>query len=56
MDTGARLAIFAIVEQNHGVSLAEYLLVLRVLFPIVADGTVYHGYCKSCFYPTMDEE
>ena len=38
------------------VSLAEYLLVLRVLFPIVVDGTVYHGYCKSCFYPAMDEE
>ncbi|XP_066311221.1 uncharacterized protein [Miscanthus floridulus] len=20
------------------------------------DGTIYHGYCKSCFYPAMDEE
>ena len=35
---------------------AWYLLVLRVLFLIVADGTVYHGYCKSCFYPAVDEE
>ena len=38
------------------VSLDEYFLVLRVLFPIVADGTMYHGYCKSCFYPAVDEE
>ena len=38
------------------VSLAEYLLVLMVLFPIVADGIVYYGYCKSCFYPAVDEE
>ena len=38
------------------VSLAEYLLVLRVYFPLVADNTVYHGYCKHCFCPAMDEE
>ena len=38
------------------VSLAEYLLVLRVYFPLVANGTVYHGYCKNCFSPAMDEE
>ena len=25
------------------------------LFPIVVDGTVYHGYYKSCFYPAVDE-
>jgi uncharacterized RDD family membrane protein YckC len=26
-------------------SLAEYLLVLRALFPLVADGQMYYGYC-----------
>ena len=24
--------------------------------PIGVDGTVYHGYCKNCFCPTVDEE
>jgi len=24
--------------------------------PIVVDGTVYHGYCKNCFCPAVDEE
>ena len=24
--------------------------------PIVADGTIYHGYCKNCFCPAVDEE
>ena len=24
--------------------------------PIVADGTVYDGYCKNYFYPAVDEE
>ena len=38
------------------VSLAKYLLILRVYFPLVADNTVYHGYCKHCFCPAMDEE
>ena len=38
------------------VSLAEYLLVLRVYFPLVADGTMYHGYCKNCFSPAVDKE
>ena len=32
------------------VSLAEYLLVLRVLFPLVADGQMYYGYCINCLY------
>ena len=38
------------------VSLAEYLLVLRVSFPIVADNVMYHGYCKNCLAPAMDED
>jgi len=38
------------------VSLAEYLLILRVLFPFVADGEMYYGYCKNYFYPAMGDE
>jgi hypothetical protein len=26
------------------------------LFPLVADGIVYHGYYKNCFSPTVDKE
>ena len=37
------------------VSLAEYLLVLRVLFPLVVDGQMYYGYCINCLYPTMGD-
>ena len=37
------------------VSLAEYLLVLRVLFPLVTDGQMYYGYCINCIYPTMGD-
>ena len=38
------------------VSLAKYLLVLRVYFPIITDNVMYHGYCKHCFAPAVDEE
>ena len=38
-----------------GSSLAEYLLVLRVLFPLVADGQMYYGYCINCLYPAMGD-
>jgi len=38
------------------VSLAEYLLVLRVLFTLVADDVVYHGYCANCHHPATDDE
>jgi hypothetical protein len=37
------------------VSLAEYLLVLGPLFPLVADGLMYYGYCINCLYPAMEE-
>jgi hypothetical protein len=37
------------------VSLAEYLLVLRDLFPLVADEQMYYGYCINCLYPAMGE-
>jgi hypothetical protein len=37
------------------VSLAEYLLVLRALFLIVADGKMYYVYCINCLYPAMGE-
>jgi hypothetical protein len=37
------------------VSLAEYLLVLRALFPLVTDGQMYYGYCINCLYPAMGE-
>jgi hypothetical protein len=37
------------------VSLAKYLLVLRALFPLVADGQMYYGYCINCLYPAMGE-
>jgi len=37
-------------------SLAEYILVLRVYLLLVADGNVYHGYCKSCLHPAVDDE
>ena len=38
------------------VSLAEYLLALRVLFPFVADNVMFHGYCKNCLAPAVDED
>ena len=38
------------------VSLAENFLVLKVYFSLIADNTVFHGYCKNCFGPTVDEE
>jgi hypothetical protein len=37
------------------VSLAEYLFVLRALFPLVADRQMYYGYCINCLYPAMGE-
>jgi len=38
------------------VSLTEYLLILRVLIPIVADNVMFHGYCKNCLAPAVDED
>ena len=38
------------------VSLAEYILVLRVYFPLVADDLLYQGFCKYCLHPTGDED
>ena len=38
------------------ISLVEYLLELRVYFPLVVGNTIFHGYCKNCFCPAMDEE
>jgi hypothetical protein len=37
----------------YRVSLAEYLLVLRALFPLVADGQMHYGYCINRLYPAM---
>jgi hypothetical protein len=39
----------------YRVSLTEYLLVLRVLFPLVADGQMYYGYCINCLYPATGD-
>jgi hypothetical protein len=38
------------------VSLAEYIPVLRVYFPPVADDMIYQGFYKNCLYPTGDED
>ena len=38
------------------VSLAEYILILRVYFPLVADDVLYNGYCKYCLHPVGDED
>jgi len=38
------------------VSLAEYILVLRVLFTLFADDVVYHSYCANCHHPAADDE
>jgi hypothetical protein len=38
------------------VSLAEYLLVLRVYFPPVADDQFYFVCSKYCLLPTGDED
>ena len=38
------------------VSLAEYLLVLRVLFSIVADNVMFHGFYKNSLTPAVDED
>jgi hypothetical protein len=37
------------------VSLVEYLLILRALFLLVADGQMYYGYCINYLYPAMRE-
>jgi hypothetical protein len=39
----------------YRVSLAEYLLVLRALFPLVADGQMFYGYCINYLYPAIGE-
>jgi hypothetical protein len=38
------------------VSLAEYIPVLRVLFPLVADDVLYSGCCITCLHPAGDED
>ena len=38
------------------VSLAEYLLILRVYLPPVADDQFYFGCCKYCLLPARDED
>jgi len=39
------------------VSLAEYILVLRVPFPCCfADGQMYYGYCIHCLYLAMGDD
>jgi len=39
------------------VSLAEYILILRVLFPrCFAGGQMYYGYCILCLYPAMGDD
>ena len=38
------------------VSLAEYLLVLRVYLPPIADDQFYFGCCKYCLLPAGDED
>ena len=38
------------------VSLAEYLLVLRVYFPPVVDDQFFFGCCKYCLLPAGDED
>jgi hypothetical protein len=32
-----------------------YLLILRALFSLIADGQMYYGYCINCLYPVMGE-
>jgi hypothetical protein len=41
---------------SPSVSLAEYLLVLRVYFPPVANDQFYFGCCKYCLLPAGDED
>jgi hypothetical protein len=39
------------------VNLAEYIPVLRVLFPIiVADSQMFYGYCEHWLYPATGED
>ena len=38
------------------VSLAEYIPVLRVYFPLVVDDLLYQGFCKYCLHPAGDED
>ena len=38
------------------VSLAEYILVLRVYLPLVADDTFFSGCCVYCLLPAGDED
>ena len=53
---------FIILEESFifslcRVSLAEYILVLRVPFPCCfADGKMYYGYCIHCLYPAMGDD
>ena len=53
---------FMILEESFifglwRVSLAEYILVVRVLLPCCfADGQMYYGYCILCLYPAMGDD
>jgi hypothetical protein len=38
------------------VILVEYIPVLRVLFPPVADNTFFSGYCNTCLHPAGNED
>jgi hypothetical protein len=38
------------------VNLAEYIPVLRVYFPPVADDMLYQGFCKTCLHLAGDED
>jgi hypothetical protein len=48
-------SLVSFISGLRRVSLAEYLLVLRALFPLVADGQMYYDYCINCLYPAMGE-
>jgi hypothetical protein len=49
-------SLVSLISGLRRVSLAEYLLVLRALFPIVvADGQMYYGYCINCLYLVMGD-
>ena len=48
------LGVFYVFTRR--VSLAEYILVLRVYLPPVADDIFYDGFCKTCLHSAGDED
>ena len=49
------LEVTLFLVYDGSVQLSTFLY-SEFISPLIADNTVYHGYCKNYFCPTVDEE